>query len=199
MADFDWKDLIRKLAPTVGAAVGGPLGAGILGGISQIILGRGDGSEADIASAMKAGALTGEQITQLKTLEMTLRNEEQERGFRYADLEFKTDQMYLADVQDARHRQIETKDNMPQIICAVAFVIYVLEFIFFASGHMPTDEFTKALITRAFGTVDGILLTCVAYFVGSSKGSKTSGDSMRRIAEVQAASTAKVAEVQAAK
>ncbi|MNL84998.1 hypothetical protein D3C87_2131510 [compost metagenome] len=48
---------------------------------------------------------------------------------------------------------------------------------------MPADEFTRALVTRAFGTVDGVLLTCIAYFVGSSRGSKASGDAVRKIAE----------------
>ena len=187
MADFDLKDFVRRVAPTVATALGGPLAGGVVSGLSQIFLGKADGSAAEIEQVAAAGNLTPDQITELKKLELTLKAEESERGFRYADLEFRQEQARLVDVQSAREREIAVKDNMPQIITAVAFGVYVLEFIFFASGNMPADEFTKALITRAFGTVDGILLTCVAYFVGSSRGSKNSGDALRRIAEAPVA------------
>ena len=53
----------------------------------------------------------------------------------------------------------------------------------FIVGSLPADEFTRALIVGGFVTVDGVLLTCVAYFVGSSRGSKASGDAVRKIAE----------------
>lgn len=187
MQNFDLKDFVRKVAPTVATALGGPLAGGVVTGLSQIFLGTADGTVSDIAAVAANGQLTGEQITELKKLELTLKAEESERGFRYADLEFRTEQLFLADVQSAREREIAVKDNMPQIITAVAFAVYVMEFIFFASGNMPSDEFTKALITRAFGTVDGILLGCVAYFIGSSRGSKNSGDALRRIAEAPVA------------
>ena len=187
MEHFDLKDFVRKVAPTVATALGGPLAGGVVTGLSQIFLGTADGTVTDIAAVAANGQLTGEQITELKKLELTLKAEESERGFRYADLEFRTEQLFLADVQSAREREIAVKDNMPQIITAVAFAVYVMEFIFFASGNMPNDEFTKALITRAFGTVDGILLGCVAYFIGSSRGSKNSGDALRRIAEAPVA------------
>lgn len=177
------KDFIRKVAPTAAAALGGPLAGGVVAALSNAILGHPNGSELELETAIANGQLTGEQLVAIKQIEADLKKHESDQGFKYADLEFKKDQLVIQDIQDARQRQIATKDNMPQIITCVAFIIYVMEFIFFASGSMPQDEFTKALITRAFGTVDGILMTCVVYFVGSSRGSATARDTIARIAE----------------
>ena len=186
--DFDLKDFLRKVAPTVATVLGGPAAGMAVTGLSQILLGKPDGTEAEMAQVIKTGGMTDETIIRLKELDTELKTKEKEIGLSFAELEFKVDAAYLADVQNARQRQVDTKDNMPQIITAVAFGVYVLEFLFFASGQMNNlDEFTKAIITRAFGTVDGILLTCVAYFMGTSKGSKNSGDALRRIAEAPVA------------
>lgn len=184
LEDFDWKGLVRKVAPTVATALGGPLAGVATSAISQILLGREDGSPGEISTAISSGQLTGEQIVALKQLETEFKQKENEMRVSFADLEYKTDVAYLADVQSARQRQVDLKDNMPQIITAVTFAVYVLEFIYFATGQMNNlDEFTKAIITRAFGTVDGILLTCVAFFMGTSKGSKNATAALTRIAE----------------
>lgn len=190
----DVKDFVRKIAPTVATAIGGPLAGGVVASLSQILLGKPDGTEGEMATAIAQGQLTGEQIVQIKQLEMQLKKDEQDNGFRYADLEFQREKMLIDDVQNARAREIAVNDNMPQIIMGIAFFLYILQIGLFYFGQMPEEEFTRALVVRAFGTIDGVLLTCVAYFVGSSKGSKNSGDTTRRIAEQQATSLGKLAE-----
>jgi hypothetical protein len=132
---------------------------------------------------MTSSTLTPEQIVKIKELDNELKKQEMEMGFKYADLEFQTDKMVLEDIADARARQIALKDYMPQTILLFAFLFYVFQFYIFIYAELPNDEFTRALIVRGFGTVDGILLMCVSYFVGSSRGSKNSGDAVRRIAE----------------
>lgn len=187
MAEFDLKDFVRRVAPTVATALGGPLAGGVVSGLSQIFLGKGDGSAEEIAQVAAAGNLTPEQITELKTLELKLKAEEAERGFRYADLEFRQEQARMLDVQSAREREIAVKDSMPQIIFFLFLGIYVLEVGMFFFGQMPTDEYVRALMTRAFGTVEAGVVGAVAYFIGSSRGSKNSGDALRRIAEAPVA------------
>lgn len=194
MSEFDWKGLVRKVAPTVATALGGPLAGVATSALSEILLGRSDGTEGEIETVLASGKLTGEQIVRMKELDNELKIKEKEMGVTFAELEFKETQAYLADVQNARQRQIDLHDNIPQVILACASLVYVFQFAIFIFWHLPTDEFVRALIVRGFGTIDGVLLTCVAYFVGSSKGSARSGDSVRRIAEDQAKSAAKVAE-----
>lgn len=183
MADFDWKKLVAGIAPVIGTALGGPLAGAAISQLGAVLLGNADASETDVAAAVSSGKLTGEQIVAMKKADQDFQARMRELDIDVLKLNQAADDAVMHDVQDARAKQIATKDNMPQIITGIAFTIYVLEFIFFASGNMPADEFTKALITRAFGTVDGILLTCVAYFVGSSRGSKSASETVRKIAE----------------
>lgn len=177
------KSLVGKIAPTVALALGGPLAGGVVAALSQALLGKPDATPDELNNTLLSGNLTPEQIVQIKQIDADLKKHEADVGFQYKDLEYKTTVANLADVASARQRQVDLKDNMPQIITTVVFLLYAAEFAFFASGHMPTDEFTKALITRAFGTLDGIMITCVAFFMGTSKGSKNATAALTRIAE----------------
>lgn len=183
MADFDWKKVVRTLAPAAATAFGTPVMGLAVTALSNAIFGSPDHSADDVATAISSGSLSGEQIVAIKAADNDFRIKMQQMQIDLARMEVETDTAYLKDVQDARARQVATKDPTPQIILGVAALIYLLQFVIFIFWHLPDDEFTRALIVRGFGTVDGVLLTCVAYFVGSSRGSKQSGDAVRRIAE----------------
>ncbi|VTU36975.1 hypothetical protein [Variovorax sp. PBL-E5] len=190
MADassFDWKKLVGTLAPAVANAFGTPaLGIGVTM-LSNAIFGKPDASTDDIATAIASGQLTGEQIAAIKAADNDFQTKMKELDVDLAKLAADTDAAYLKDVQDARARQVATKDYMPQVIFFLLLGLYACEFALFYFGKMPTDEFVRALITRAFSTVEVGFTGAVAYFIGSSHGSKTSGDAVRRIAEQQPA------------
>lgn len=183
MNSNDWKDLIRKVAPTVASAIGGPLAGVATTALSQIILGKPDATQDELQMAVSNGQLTGEQITEIKKLEMQLKAEEAERGFRYSDLEYKTEVAYLEDRQSARARQQENKDTMPQQIFYLLLFIYVAQQAAMLGGLVPTDDFVRALITRGFGIIETGLIGAIGFFIGSSRGSKTATESLTRIAE----------------
>jgi hypothetical protein len=52
-----------------------------------------------------------------------------------------------------------------------------------AFGAIPEDDYVRALITRSFATIETGLTAAIAYFIGSSRGSKASGDAVRKLAE----------------
>jgi hypothetical protein len=183
MAEFDWKKLVGGIAPALGLALGGPLAGAAIGVLAEALLGNKDAPEADVVAALSSGRLTGEQVVAIKQAEQAFTVRMRELDIDVLKLNQAADAAVLADVQDARARQVATKDLAPQVILAVAAAIYFAQFAVFIFGSLPADEFTRALIVRGFGTVDGVLLTCVAYFVGSSRGSKASGDAVRKIAE----------------
>lgn len=182
-AAFDWRSFVSNLAPVLGGALGGPLAGAAVKVLAEAVLGKENASEADLAAALTSGQLSGEQIVAIKTAEQQFELQMRSLDIDVLKLNQAADDAQLRDVQDARARQVSTKDPTPQIILGVAAAIYFLQFVVFIFWHLPDDEFTRALIVRGFGTVDGVLLTCVAYFVGSSRGSKASGDAVRKIAE----------------
>lgn len=185
MADFDWKKLVGGIAPILGTALGGPL-AGQAISMLGAALGLGsDASEGDVAAAVTSGRLSGEQIVAMKQAENDFAAKMREFDIDVMKINAASDAALLQDVQDARARQVSTKDYMPQIIFFLFLAIYIMEVAMFFFGKMPTDEYVRALMTRAFGTVEAGVVGAVAYFIGSSRGSKQSGDAVRRIAEQQ--------------
>lgn len=172
----DWKEVIGSVAPGLATAFGGPLAGAAVKVIADKVLGKPGASEEEVAQALASGALTGEQIVALKSAEQQFQLE-------LSKISADTEKAYLLDVQDARARQVVTKDTMPQTIFFLLLAVYVLEFGVFVSGVVPDDDFVRALLTRAFATVETGLTGAIAYFIGSSRGSKASGDAVRKIAE----------------
>lgn len=185
MADFDWRKLVAGIAPVLGTALGGPLAGAAIGQLGAALLGNPDASEQDVAAVLSTGRLSGEQIVAMKTAENDFAVRMRGMEIDVLKINQAADDAILSDIQDARARQVATKDYMPQIIFFLFLVIYVAEVAMFFFGKMPTDEYVRALMTRAFGTVEAGVVGAVAYFIGSSRGSKQSGDAVRKIAEQQ--------------
>jgi hypothetical protein len=182
MPTFDWKKVVQTVSPVLASALGGPLAGAAVSALGTAILGKPDASQDEIATAIASGALTGDQIVAMKAADVAFQTRMRELDIDLAKLDQEADAAVLADIQSARARQVETKDYMPQIIFGLLLLVYVSEVMMFFYGKMPEDEYTKALMTRAFGTVEGGLTGAVAYFLGSSRGSKKSGDAIREIA-----------------
>lgn len=182
MADFDWKKLVGGIAPVLGTALLGPLG----GEAAQILgkaLGLSDtATPDDVGAALASGNLTTEQIVAVQAADLAYKQHLDDNKIELAKVNAAADAAVMADVQDARARQVATKDTMPQQILYILLFVYVLEVVLFYFGKMPQDEFVRALMTRAFATVELGLSSAIAYFIGSSRGSKQSGDAVRKIA-----------------
>lgn len=183
MAEFDWKKIVGTVAPAVASAFGTPAMGVAVAALSQVIFGRTDADAADVARSIADGQLTGDQLVAIRQADNDFKIKMGQMGLDLQKLEADTEQAYLKDVQDARARQVATRDFMPQIIFFLFLAIYVAEVAMFFYGQMPTDEYVRALMTRAFGTVEAGVVGAVAYFIGSSRGSKQSGDAVRKIAE----------------
>ncbi|APW38953.1 hypothetical protein RD110_18530 [Rhodoferax koreense] len=182
-AAFDWRTFVGSLAPVLGAALGGPMAGAAVKVLASAMLGTENASEADVASALTSGQLTGEQIVAIKTAEQQFALQMRTLEIDVLKINQAADDAQLRDVQDARARQIATKDFMPQVIFFVLLALFAAEVAMFYFGKMPSDEYTRALLTRAFGTVEGGMVAALTYFIGSSRGSKASGDAVRKIAE----------------
>lgn len=172
----DWKDVIGSVAPGLAGAFGGPLAAAAVKVIADKVLGRPDASQSEVIDALSSGSLSGDQIVALKSAEQQFQLELQKIS---AD----TERAYLLDVQDARKRQTETKDLMPNYIFWLMAALYAGSTLLLYFGPTPTDDFTRSLLVKSYSIVEVGFTAALFFFVGSSNGSKRSGDSMRKIAE----------------
>jgi hypothetical protein len=98
-------DFLKSLAPTIASALLGPLGGVAVAGLGKIF-GVQDATIDTVTEAFQQGKLTPEMIAEIKKLEMQLQADEKERGFKYAELEFKN-------TDSARDMQKETKSWFP--------------------------------------------------------------------------------------
>lgn len=183
LKNLDWKRLVGGVAPTIAAVFGTPMLGAAVAALSEAVLGRSDGTEEEIADVFRTGSLKPEQLAQVRLAEIAFKQRMEELQIDVLKLEADTEKAYLLDTQDARARQVATGDWMPQIILVALAVLYGLQFYYFATGSLPADEVSRTVLIRAFGTVDALMAGAVQYFIGSSRGSKRAGDTVRTIAE----------------
>ena len=122
--------LFKTLAPTVASALLGPLGGVAVAAISKI-LGIGDGKVESITQAFNDGKITPDQLAEIKKLELQYQNDEKERGFKYAELEFK-------DSDSARQMQITTQSIVPAVMS-----FFITAGFFIILGWMMYDDTVK--------------------------------------------------------
>jgi len=158
---MSWQDTLKALAPTVLSAALGPAGAGIVAAVGAII-GIDNPTQDKIAKAIQSGQLTPEQITDLKKLEMQLKADEDERGFKYAELEFK-------DRDSARKRESDTGDNTNKVLAYTVISSFIAMVGATLLGYTKVDS---VLAGTLVGYLSAKAEQVLSYYFGSSSGSK---------------------------
>ena len=157
---MDWQDVLKTVAPTVAAALLGPMG-----GIAVAAIGSAIGVDAPtqdkIAKAFTAGQLTPDALEKIKLLELDYQNHERERGFKYAELAFK-------DVDSARAMQIATHSKMPAVLTVLVTVGFfgILSLLFF-HPELKGNEIVMVMV----GQLSAVWAGCVAFYTGTTYGS----------------------------
>lgn len=184
--DFDWKAALRTVAPGLAAAAGGPMVGAAVKVLGDALLGNPNATEDDVATAISQG-LKPEQIVALREAENTFKLE-MER------IDFQREQAGLQDVQSARQQTVALAQAGSTIGWAPVVISTIITLGFFACVVLlflidrPWDERQANLLNTLFG---GLLLgfgQVCNYWLGSSAGSKRSGDAVRKLAEIQAVS-----------
>ena len=102
---MNWLETLKALAPTVASALGGPLAGAAVSALGSIF-GVEQPTQDAIARLFKDGQLSADNLAEIRKLELKYQNDERERGFRYAELEFKN-------TADARDMQKQTRSYFP--------------------------------------------------------------------------------------
>ena len=166
---MDWLTTLKQLAPTVASALLGPLGGVAVAAVGNL-LGVSNATQDKIAEVIKSGQLTTEQIGEIKKLEMQYKENEAERGFKYSELEFK-------DRDSARRREVDTKDNTNKIL---AFTITGAFLAMVAATLLGYAKVESVLAGTLVGYLSAKAEQVLAYYFGSSMGSKSKTDLLAR-------------------
>lgn len=185
MADFDWKETLRAVAPGLATAFGGP-GVGLaVKLIGDKLLGNPEATPAEVEQALSRG-LDGAQIVALQEAENQLTIE-------LARIDQAAQVAAIDDTKSARQQTIDlAKESSPiawgapivstLIVVGYFFCIYRL---FIVQADLPANAFQ--LLNVMFGALSLAFGQVCNYWLGSSAGSKRSGDAVRKIAEQQTA------------
>jgi hypothetical protein len=160
------KDVLSVVAPTLGTALGGPLG-GVAGVALKKALGHEKATDDELSSLILSAS--PEQIIELKKAEIEFQKFLEEN-------EIEVERIHAQDRDSARKREAEVKDKTPSILAFgitggyFGTLIYLLVNGLPATGSEPLLLMLGAL-TREVGTV-------FAYYFGSSAGSKHKTDAL---------------------
>ena len=167
-------DLLKGLAPTLASALLGPLGGVAVAAIGKII-GVDNATVATVTEAFNDGKLTPEHLAQIKELELKYQNDEKERGFRYADLEFK-------DRDSARQMQINTQSSTPTVLT------YMVTAGFFGVlGWMMNDSSVvdSPPIMIMLGSLGTAWTGCISFWFGTTQCSQNKDRMLRNAQPVK--------------
>ena len=157
---MEWMDVIKSVAPTVASALGGPL-AGIAVSALGSMFGVSEPTQDKIRDFIEKGRLSGEMIVQMKEMELKYKNDEAERGFKYAELEFK-------DVDSARRREVDTKDNTNAILAFIIVTAFIVSSVCVLTGYAKVESVLAGTI---IGYVSAKCEQVLAYYFGSTRSS----------------------------
>jgi len=166
MTSFDWKAIVRSIAPTIGTALGGPLG-GVAGLALAKVLGVPEGGDHDdTALAAAVQGATPDQLLALKKADQEFALKMQELGFK--DLEA-LEAIAAGDRASARDREVKTQDWTPK-----ALGIFITLGFFSLLGLLLKIEppsGSRDILNIMLGALGSAWINVISYYFGSSAGS----------------------------
>lgn len=145
------KGLVGAVAPTIGSAIGGPVGAGAGKILAQVL-----GVPAEPQAVQKAlSEATPEQLAEIKKADLAYKT-------RLAELEVDIFELETADIQDAR----KNADWTPKVLAMLAFLFF--------GGYVtlvtvqPPDANSEAVINLVLGYLGGVVSAVVSFYFGAS-------------------------------
>lgn len=172
--DDIWKSitgLLATVAPGIATALGGPLAGAAAGAIINAL-----GLPSDTPADQVAEAVAKADPTTL----LALKNAEQQFQADMRKLDIDVDRLGNEDRANARDRQAKTGDHTPAVLAYAVTVGFfgVLGGMMF--GAVP-DKGAEALLVM-LGALGGAWTGIVAYYFGSSSGSRAKTDAMASLA-----------------
>lgn len=163
-------NLVKTVAPSIATAVGGPLAGMATKMISEALLGKPDGTEAELVEA--AAKATPEQL-------LALKQAEQNFVIKMRELDIDLERIANEDRSSARNREIKAKDLTPRFLAAaVTFGFFGVLSWMIANGLPANGGEAMLVMLGTLGTAWGAI---ISYYFGSSAGSREKTDQLNQV------------------
>lgn len=155
--EFDWKELVKTIAPAVGTALGSPLAGAAVSAVAETILDDKDASEDDISKALEKPS--NKDLKKLKELDKPFKKQMKTLGVK------PNSAVGLASAP------IQTL--WPQALVSLIFVVGFFGILFlYLTGNVTVPKESEATVNMLLGPVVSGVVGIVAFWIGSSFGSK---------------------------
>lgn len=164
---FDWKDLVKGVAPVLGGAIGGPFGGVAVKFIADALLGESakdknpEELEAMVEDAMKSNS--PDLLAKLKQIDADFKIKMKELGISESKL-------WFDDVKDARDRNVKLNDYTPAILAfLVTFGFFGVLGVFMFAEIPKASETVLNIMLGSLGTA---WTSIIGFYFGSSRSSE---------------------------
>lgn len=160
MNSNDWKSIIGAVAPTIATILGGPVAGTAVGALSSALLGKPDGTEAEVAAAVQTA--TPEILAKIKQADADLKTALANAGVRI-------EEVAAADRASARNREIQTKDYTTRGLAVIYTLIYFA--VLWAVWQYEVPDSMHDTLNVLIGVLTASQAAIMNYYFGSSSGS----------------------------
>lgn len=157
MSDFDWKAIVRTVAPGIATALGGPL-AGMAVKVLGDKLGIDDATQESVAAAIRGA--TPDDLLKIKQAEHEFQTKMRE-------LDIRVEEISAADRASARDMQVQTRARTPAVLSWIIVTATLsLEGYVMVKGIPPAVA--DLVAGRILGTLDAALMTVITFWLGAA-------------------------------
>lgn len=155
------KSVVLRVAPTIGTALGGPVGGMASKFLAEQLLGKPDATEAEIEEFILGAS--PEQMLELKKLDQAF-----EAQMRALDID-----VVRIEMEDRKSaRGLFATNIWPQVILTAIFTAgYFVALIMLLRGTVAIPEETQGVVNVVVGVLTAGMSTILAFWFGSSLGS----------------------------
>lgn len=175
MKDTDWKIILKSIAPSLSAAMGGPMVGLAVKTLGEILLPQAERDEKidmpQLGQRLLEVLNAPPEESQARLL--ALKKADRQFAIKMRTLDIDLEKLAGRDRADARNRQIMTGDIMPQILGgAVLFGFFITVAFVLQGGLRGVQADALTLIGTLIGYVSAKADQVIAYFFGSSSSSR---------------------------
>lgn len=170
--NFDWKAIVRTVAPALATALGTPLAGMATKVITDALLGEGVDSATDDMLANAVRTASPDQLIALKEADLQFRKD-------MARLEIDLEQIAAGDRASARQREIATGDQWTPRVLSGSVTVGFFGILFWILNNGVPETGGDALLVM-LGSLGTAWIGCMTYYFGSTAGSAKKTDLLAR-------------------